>query len=138
MGHSSRLTACFGLVTFTRNCPKRASLVSGSPETNPERGLSLLRRRIRWNLKAYGEMSRADNYLQALTFSHLLSEYWFSPRQVEVLSDRYLVDPASSHMLVSKIKPCMSKNKPNMVNPRMAHYNSHNLLDLKSLLGYLW
>ncbi len=35
------------------------------------------------------------------------------------LSDRlsrangsYLVDPASSHMLVSKIKPCMSKHKP--------------------------
>jgi hypothetical protein len=26
-------------------------------------------------------------------------------------SDRYLVDPASSHMLVSKIKPCMSKYK---------------------------
>ena len=25
---------------------------------------------------------------------------------------RYLVDPASSHMLVSKIKPCMSKYKP--------------------------
>ena len=28
-----------------------------------------------------------------------------------VLHDRYLVDPASSHMLVSKIKPCMSKYK---------------------------
>ena len=28
------------------------------------------------------------------------------------LSDSYLVDPASSHMLVSKIKPCMSKYKP--------------------------
>ncbi len=26
--------------------------------------------------------------------------------------ERYLVDPASSHMLVSKIKPCMSKYKP--------------------------
>jgi hypothetical protein len=26
--------------------------------------------------------------------------------------DSYLVDPASSHMLVSKIKPCMSKYKP--------------------------
>ena len=26
-------------------------------------------------------------------------------------SDSYLVDPASSHMLVSKIKPCMSKYK---------------------------
>ena len=24
----------------------------------------------------------------------------------------YLVDPASSHMLVSKIKPCMSKYRP--------------------------
>lgn len=28
-----------------------------------------------------------------------------------VLCDSYLVDPASSHMLVSKIKPCMSKYK---------------------------
>ena len=27
------------------------------------------------------------------------------------LQDSYLVDPASSHMLVSKIKPCMSKYK---------------------------
>lgn len=26
-----------------------------------------------------------------------------------VSEDSYLVDPASSHMLVSKIKPCMSK-----------------------------
>jgi hypothetical protein len=25
---------------------------------------------------------------------------------------RYLVDPASSYMLVSKIKPCMSKHTP--------------------------
>ena len=28
------------------------------------------------------------------------------------MSYSYLVDPASSHMLVSKIKPCMSKYKP--------------------------
>jgi hypothetical protein len=27
-------------------------------------------------------------------------------------SSTYLVDPASGHMLVSKIKPCMSKHKP--------------------------
>ncbi len=27
------------------------------------------------------------------------------------VQDSYLVDPASSHMLVSKIKPCMSKYK---------------------------
>ena len=26
----------------------------------------------------------------------------------------YLVDPASGHMLVSKLKPCMSKYRPNL------------------------
>ena len=31
-------------------------------------------------------------------------------KQSDVISS-YLVDPASSHMLVSKIKPCMSKYK---------------------------
>ena len=31
--------------------------------------------------------------------------------QVAVLVGRNLVDPASSHMLVSKIKPCMSQYK---------------------------
>ncbi len=36
--------------------------------------------------------------------------------------DSYLVDPASSHMLVSKIKPCMSKCKQiYTVKLRMAH-----------------
>ena len=30
----------------------------------------------------------------------------------KLIKARYLVDPASSHMLVSKIKPCMSKYKP--------------------------
>ena len=50
-------------------------------------------------------------------------------------SNEYLVDPASCHMLVSKIKPCMSKHKPNMVKPRMAHYNSLSLLDLRVLHG---
>ena len=36
--------------------------------------------------------------------------------------DSYLVDPASSHMLVSKIKPCMSKYKLlYTVKLRMAH-----------------
>ena len=30
-----------------------------------------------------------------------------------IVVERYLVDLASSHMLVSKIKPCMSKYLPN-------------------------
>jgi len=38
-----------------------------------------------------------------------------------VLHDSYLVDPASSHMLVSKIKPCMSKYKRYTVKLRLAH-----------------
>lgn len=43
--------------------------------------------------------------------SHLLPSY-----------KSYLVDPASSHMLVSKIKPCMSKYKQLCtVKLRMAH-----------------
>ena len=38
------------------------------------------------------------------------------------VKDGYLVDPASSHMLVSKIKPCMSKYKLlYTVKLRMAH-----------------
>ena len=32
-------------------------------------------------------------------------------RKLLLDDDSYLVDPASSHMLVSKIKPCMSKYK---------------------------
>jgi hypothetical protein len=42
----------------------------------------------------------------------------FDPTQ----KSSYLVDPASSHMLVSKIKPCMSKYKQVCtVKLRMAH-----------------
>ena len=37
------------------------------------------------------------------------------------LNNIYLVDPASSHMLVSKIKPCMSKYGSSTVKLRMAH-----------------
>ena len=37
------------------------------------------------------------------------SKLYESVRNIDITS--YLVDPASSHMLVSKIKPCMSKYK---------------------------
>ena len=40
---------------------------------------------------------------------------------VNSLLNIYLVDPASSHMLVSKIKPCMSKYNFSTVKLRMAH-----------------
>ena len=46
-----------------------------------------------------------------------------------LLEDSNLVDPASSHTLVSKIKPCMSKYKHYTVKLRMAHYISYSLFD---------
>ena len=66
--------------------------------------------------------SQSRKYLnQRETNSH--KERW--PRAVRVFGygeSSYLVDPASSHMLVSKIKPCMSKYKQICtVKLRMAH-----------------
>ena len=46
-----------------------------------------------------------------------------------------LVESASSHTLVSKIKPCMSKYKHYTVKLRMAHYISYSLFDSPLLLG---
>lgn len=43
--------------------------------------------------------------------------------------DTNLVDPASSHTLVSKIKPCMCKYKQLTLKLRMAHYISYSLFD---------
>ena len=53
----------------------------------------------------------------------LLSSGGLARRLIAVSSKgSYLVDPASSHMLVSKIKPCMSKYKLTYtVKLRMAH-----------------
>ena len=47
-----------------------------------------------------------------------------------------LVDSASSHTLVSKIKPCMSKYKYHTLKLRTAHYISYSLFDSPLLLGY--
>ena len=49
--------------------------------------------------------------------------------------DSNLVDSASSHTLVSKIKPCMSKYKYLTLKLRTAHYISYNLFDSPLLLG---
>ena len=53
-----------------------------------------------------------------------------------LLYDSNLVDPASSHTLVSKIKPCMCKYKQfYTVKLRTAHYISYSLHDNTLLLG---
>jgi hypothetical protein len=46
-----------------------------------------------------------------------------------------LVDSASSHTLVSKIKPCTSKFKYFTLKLRMAHYISYSLFDSPLLFG---
>ena len=50
-------------------------------------------------------------------------------RLPRALHDRNQVDPACSHTLVSKIKPCMFKHKYYKAKLRMAHYISYNILD---------
>ena len=55
-------------------------------------------------------------------------EPWRAP--VHQTYDSNLVDPASSHTLVSKIKPCMCKYKQiYTVKLRTAHYISYSLFD---------
>ena len=44
-------------------------------------------------------------------YCSLETRRWCSHQRSSCVSKSYLVDPASSHMLVSKIKPCMSKYK---------------------------
>ena len=51
------------------------------------------------------------------------------------LSGSYLVDPASSHMLVSKIKPCMSKYIPS--HGETANGSLNQLWFLRSIHSYL-
>ena len=45
------------------------------------------------------------------THTSELQNSFFLFEKTKPLSSSYLVDPASSHMLVLKIKPCMSKYK---------------------------
>jgi hypothetical protein len=56
-------------------------------------------------------------------------------RSVALRNESNLVDSASSHTLVSKIKPCMSKYKSFTLKLRMAHYISYSLFDSPLLLG---
>ena len=62
-------------------------------------------------------------------FRQLIVEYDHRVIIHEDLEDSNLVDSASSHTLVSKIKPCMSKYKYFTLKLRMAHYISYSLFD---------
>ena len=64
--------------------------------------------------------AESDNELHITKAS--VCHTWVDDGRKSGLESSYLVDPASSHMLVSKIKPCMSKYKQiYTVKLRMAH-----------------
>jgi hypothetical protein len=77
---------------------------------------------------AFLRQSQSDSFVNLLMNSWPRKQLWMVviigrciPRGARMESS-YLVDPASSHMLVSKIKPCMSKYKQiYTVKLRMAH-----------------
>lgn len=62
---------------------------------------------------------------------HSLSLFLFHSHAHEssCFDGRNLVDPASSHTLVSKIKPCKCQFKYSTAKLRMAHYISYSLHD---------
>ena len=65
----------------------------------------------------------------------LLQRFLHPPLGTCYGEDSNLVDSASSHTLVSKIKPCMSKYKSFTLKLRTAHYISYSLFDSPLLLG---
>ena len=61
----------------------------------------------------------------------------FLPREcANGAPERYLVDPASSHMLVSKIKPCMCKYKL-VPNSETANGSLNQLWSLRSFTYWI-
>jgi hypothetical protein len=66
--------------------------------------------------------------------SYVRDRLWHSKPWVR---ESNLVDSASSHTLVSKIKPCMSKYNHYTGKLRTAHYISYCFFDSPLLLGYL-
>ena len=58
---------------------------------------------------SFAQWSKIDTYMPTGTLCQWVCCFGFI--QSSLPYGGYLVDPASSHMLVSKIKPCMSKYK---------------------------
>ena len=82
-------------------------------------------------------MSEINLYRNAMRLIRKNMSGMISRYKIVSFDNSYLVDPASSHMLVSKIKPCMSKYKHlYTVKLRTAHYISYYLFDGTLLHGY--
>ena len=103
MGFTFRVRSILELLrTFIQLSERETSLLSGDLRIAKEEKNSYWRFAPRSPVRIWNMLD-----LTVLTAFRLAIRGWtlFSLA-------RYLVDPASSHMLVSKIKPCMSKYKP--------------------------
>ena len=77
-----------------------------------------------------------ETYFMTIPSGFVYGKVWKVMTSTRYLfKDSNLVDSASSHTLVSKIKPCMSKYKSFTLKLRMAHYISYSLFDSPLLLG---
>ena len=91
-----------------------SQLIANQESTRPQATLMLSYRRL-----PRGFIQFLPNLTTLLCFS--LGSPFGRRRWGAKLEDSNLVDPASSHMLVSKTKPCMSKYKCYTAKLRMAH-----------------
>ena len=114
------------VVWFCRVCLAPACLRKWVTRRSLRRSANLLLQPPRRGM--FGSAVRRCCYVSILRAVHSL-------RGVVSFKDSNLVDSASSHTLVSKIKPCMSKYKSFTLKLRTAHYISYSLFDSPLLLG---
>ena len=113
------LCPCIWSVTLFDEASRKSTR---SPKLSPCEPLSIIRSRGLLTDKTFGVLAfqhdtKVCKFNHALRFGALCGRLYttngifYRALYVDVLHHSYLVDPASSHMLVSKIKPCMSKYK---------------------------
>ena len=93
-----------------RRCTKkrrRIPGISGSPVRRPTGRSGQISKRKR-RIRCHSKGGRVSNWVAG----NAIEDPSTANTWTESARGRYLVDPASSHMLVSKIKPCMSKYTP--------------------------
>ena len=91
----------------------------GTARWNPFRNVGFDREECKWGLEATCPSAVWLRPTAVGPPNHKTTPLWLRVGrralqlhlQLDALFGGYLVDPASSHMLVSKIKPCMSKYK---------------------------
>ena len=91
--------------------PQGPGARGGAPQLMAESGLVPTPSLVSITFNTLRQTSVGESVLRRASLGSLSAE----------TNDSYLVDPASSHMLVSKIKPCMSKYNLYTGKLRMAH-----------------